>query len=269
MKRAFCLIVLLLAALAFLLMPFISYGQHDLRGLGIANLNAQQAASPVVKITNGIVYYLNFDEASSPWRSVVNNYAFNHGGSGIVSVAGKITNGVFGAASGDWLACNTNKFSTTNLTWSSWIFVTNAASTGRAWSLYDGTEANTVIAVDLTSGGVLRFRLLDVSGSMVVGASVTRGDKFTNAWHFVTVVYDSATLTAYLYTNGVLANSSVLSIAKTNIATAESVYLSNLGASVFQGKMDGSGYWATNLTATQILNMYNSGNGIDWTFNNQ
>lgn len=123
--------------------------------------------------------------------------------------------------------------------------------------------ANSGFALDITPTGNIRAFQHSGALDITTGATVLS----TGVWHYVSAVYNGATLKVYL--NGVEDGSSLCTGNITNSpANLEVGGLNFEGSPLyhFNGVIDELGIWTRNLSVSELLQLYNSGNGLAYPF---
>lgn len=225
-------------------------------------------------LTDNIVSYWKCDESVGDTTlvdaiSATNNLAKS--GSAALTTSGKINNGTILASSTSdcWIGNATNYLSSA-LSISFWAkmtahgsgvvypFITKWRNTGdqRSFQCY---EIDSDLKWSVTSDG----------GNTEDDWSVAQAFG-TDVWHHVVITWLGSSKTTIIYFDG----SSILNSAKTGVA---SIYAStakfevsgqDVGTPAFflDGSMDEIGVWSRVLTSTEVITLYNSGNGLQYPF---
>ena len=163
---------------------------------------------------------------------------------------------------------------TGNFSFSLWVYPTaNPSSEKTLISCHDGVKG--WMLQYNASGSLILYT--QNSGGFTLGSSTIT----LNAWTHIAVSIEAG-VTAKIYVNGVLGNS-ISGIANITYDNYNQYYLPILGAqryrspssglaeqrSYFTGKIDGVNIWDKVITADEVVNLYNSGNGAEYPFSTQ
>lgn len=140
-------------------------------------------------------------------------------------------------------------------TFNCWFYTTAV----RSWLPFNGDTVTNKNGITWRNNGVLY-----VIANSAYDTTLNIGNTPINQWVMLTVVYrltGGSSMVIDVYINGAFVRSSV----PTTVYTITANRLGNesvlSAATYFNAKMDEVAYWSTNLTATQISNLYNGGAG--------
>lgn len=125
-----------------------------------------------------------------------------------------------------------------------------------------GNESGCVLRISATS--VFDRVEVDVSDGTTIKSVISANSSITNnAWHFVTIQYDSGAKSLSLSINrGTAATTS--SVESLNVSSGAEIRVggtATTGFSDYQGQMSSFGIWTRVLTGTELDEIYNSGSG--------
>jgi hypothetical protein len=234
--------------------------------LGLNNAQAQG-------LTSGLISVWEFDETSGTIANDAagSNHGTIHGAlinqSGIISTAYQFDN--------DYVSIpNTSgQFATGDeLTISIWINVANSSVSSDAAICLDATSTGSYKYLIYIAGGTtsdyVSLYIRTASGVATANYSVADGTLFNGSWHHLTGVYkrSDSTQRLKLYLDGNLSASS-LGYNEPIQSTTNPLVFGKWGSSTggFYGKIDQTAVWDRALTASEVSELYNSGNGLPYS----
>lgn len=174
---------------------------------------------------------------------------------------GKLGNAINFTGGGDYVNVTTaTGLNLTNFTVAVWVNVTDFGGAGQ-WIV---SKAN-------GDGSIRNFEIYTDSGSTIyVGfdnSSLTQENipstvLVPNKWYFIVEAYDTSTRNLSIYVNGLVNNSKIAAAYPDTTSWYPVTFgkrTDNAGA--FSGLIDEIGIWNRRLTASEILDLYNSGSG--------
>jgi len=117
----------------------------------------------------------------------------------------------------------------------------------------------------LLTGGVITFRLRNDAGgtsSFINSAAIIS----TGNWYFITATFDSATNAQKIYVNAGDVGSGTYTGGSWDLTTVPLLGRDNADGRTLDGYLDEVGFFNVALTAVQITELYNSGNGFAYPF---
>lgn len=216
------------------------------------------------------VSYWKLDESSGNATDIVSGY--NGTNTGVTYGTGKINNGAIFDASSDVLNCGsaTNVRTCTNCTYAAWIN-TSTTVTGDMvhyqggdgktfrFTVYAASTSNIQLQMDYFNGTTDFYSRSNITSIQGTG------------WRHVVGVVDDTNNVVSLYIDG--AEVSAYAVKQTGdfsvvAPTAGTLYIGQTGSNgmPFVGTIDEVGIWSSALTAAQISELYNGGNGLSYPF---
>ena len=243
-------------------------GSETVNGLTTTAPTISNVPLTVKGVTNGIntLAYWKFDEDTGTTLNDATGNGYTGSFSGTTGsqwVIGKINSGLSFNGTNNFVSLG-GSLSVTNVTVAAWIKTT---TNGRL--IFNAQSNNPLIylSVGPTSAGgtnnkvVAYFRTL--SGSVLVASGAT--NVTDGNWHYVAVVRNVSSQQVLIYVDGNL--DSTISYTDTGTITAALNGIGGVGGgSNFSGTIDEVGIWNQALNATQISELYNSGNGLQYPF---
>ena len=182
---------------------------------------------------------------------------------------GKIGDAAIEGVGGDMVDCGNGPTPMTDDLTLAWWMIDNHESYGRIMykAVPNGDLGYSILVRPAGDGGPLRFRIGDEGNYGGWGSECRIPDGAYNdgEWVHITCTYDSATDTATIYVNGVLAPNGDYN-PKTGISSyCDGVNVPDVplyirgGVETFNGVMDEVAIWDNALTAEQVLRVYESG----------
>jgi len=172
-------------------------------------------------------------------------------------LASPVTNNLSAVFDGatDKLDCGTTTslMPTTGLTLSGWIKQTSGSGDN---NLIQRQSVSTNGYSLRLNGGVLYFF---GTGAHTFGSGFTS----TTTWYHLCITHDNSTVKGYV--NGVLQGSSSTTALVTNSVSTKLGWHSNYSPAYLQGKLDECAIFSSALDASNVAQIYNSGNPIDLT----
>lgn len=224
-----------------------------------------QAVSPLL---TDLISYWKFDETSGTRVDSVGGNNLSTNGT-VNSAAGKISNAVSVAGTGNLSVASNSALQTGDIqfTFATWAYSDLfGAERAIAGKYTIGGSQNEWF---LEYGGVGRF-IFTVSSNGTATSSVTAnsfGAPTTGVWYYIVVKHDSVGNTISIQVN----NGTVDSVAySSGVFVGTSSFrvcdISAGGSIPWRGRVDESGFWKRLLTAGEITQLYNSGNGLTYPF---
>lgn len=217
-------------------------------------------------LTDNVVAYWKLDESSgNAADSTGNGYTLTNNNT-VGYVPAKINNGAdFGASNTNKTLSRTDSLGITNgsVSLSMWLWVDTQPASG---------ESQTHAIVSASRYYIIRYRnvagtrslYFAGAGSSESGISIT-GDLALDTWYHAVITYDSGTglITAYL--NGVRVGTA------TNSTTGTFTPRTVIGGAttsveLWKGLVDEVGVWSRALTYTEVSQLWNSGNAVQYNF---
>lgn len=226
-------------------------------------------------LTDNLVSYWKLDESSGNAADSVGSNTLTNNGSTTYST-GKINNGAVLNANTKYLsiadASQSGLDLTTAFTFSFWINVTKPTNgvtisfidkylgTGnqRSYRLYYYNSSGTYTFYSDLSG--------DGSGADEYILNYTLTD---STWYHIVYVWNGSTKKHTLYINGSSQGEQTGSLTSSLFNSTAPFYLGNGQGlnTTLNGTMDEVGVWSRALSSTEISQLYNSGNGLQYPFN--
>jgi hypothetical protein len=206
--------------------------------------------------TSGLISYYSTDESSGV--NMKDNVTSNYNGTllnGATFSNGKLGNGIYFDGINDMGRINNSINMSSASTISFWINVTNVWSNGGVFSHRDGNNWQ----LQTTTGG--SFTIL-YWGLSIVSCTSPSNILTNNTWVYLTVKYNGTDIS--LYRNGVQIKDcpSTGSIEAPYSRTGIGVDGVLGGGNLFKGFIDEIGFWNRSLATSEILELYNDGNGL-------
>lgn len=216
--------------------------------------------SPGPLATKGLIAYYKLDESSGTlYDSSTNHYDGTPVGTIIYGITGIVGKAVQGADVGvnKYATTTYNGSSNANWTISFWVNINGAAIAGydTPLGMSDSTGANGWVIncqANYLGGGL---QLVTTTNSASTSVTFTDSTFFNSTWQHVACVVSNGTM--FAYTNGVLSTTATLTSNVGTSTTATFVLMHDPGHTAYKqygflGYLDEVGYWATNLTQTQV-----------------
>lgn len=204
---------------------------------------------------NGLVMYVPLDENSG-------SYTYDSSASAYVGnlqasptwATGKIGNALTFNGSSQYVSLGDIDVVGSAITVSAWVYPTAASQNGKILGKHSSTT-DVQGTLGITSGNASFEVTTGGSYHSVVAASSLA----VNAWSYVTGVYDGAN--AYVYVNGVLANSAAATgtLANNNLGWAIGRLSASQAANYYTGSVDEVKVLSRALSADEVLAEYNAG----------
>lgn len=207
-------------------------------------------------LTTSMVSYYEFDEASG-------NLIDQHG-----SNDGTVTGPTYGVAGviNDAYSFTTNDFVNTGYTPTA-----NSDVSYACWVKYDGTlSVYAAVMSNHNSGGSFGYHINITAAEkfqwVVTGVTgaVSADDIVDGQWYFVVGTYNATSNDAKLYVDGVLKDTKN---GTANSNTGGTLHFGRAGAfngRYLNGDMDLAGVWSKELTAQEVTDLTNSGDGLPY-----
>ena len=239
-------------------------------GAGTLGSNYTMARNPVTipttptdSLVTDLALYYSFEETSGIRTDSINSYDLAQAGT-VDSSIGKIGNCVeFNNDAADYLYCNTyNLPNNGDFTVTAWVKVNVINDTESKVFVANGINSNTSeLALYMSTSnhfsGLHYTPLKTVSSTDLVSI---------NTWYFVTFIRDATNDFIHIYVNASQHDSTASS---STVAGSNNIAIGsfNGGSSTrpFNGFVDEVGIWERKLTETEIIYLYNSGNGRTYT----
>lgn len=145
---------------------------------------------------------------------------------------------------------------------SMWIMRDTLGSTGFIYAKDDGI-ANDDIQFRVTSHStdVFRFNLGNTINAIFTADTTTALS--SGVWYHVVCTFNGTTMKIYLNGN----EEGTDTFSGTRVAAGSETYLARRGnGDYFDGKIDEVGMWSRELTSSEVTELYNSGNGLAYPF---
>ncbi|MCD6435543.1 MAG: PQQ-binding-like beta-propeller repeat protein, partial [Clostridiales bacterium] len=210
-------------------------------------------------LNTGLVAYYKLDKTSGVVVDALGNYDGTNNGA-TRGVTGKINKSFqFVNADNDYVDTN-HIFDMENaLTWSVWF------NTGTTYNYilsqsYGGADTGGYSLKDDGSG---YFGFIKGSGSGSSTILSTTKNLKDNSWHYVAVTYDGIS-TWKFYIDGVLEDTATHTGSNTHNREMWFGRRPDGSTTSFEGKIDEIGIWNRTLNSTEIVDLYNNGDGITY-----
>ncbi|HRY74156.1 MAG TPA: FN3 associated domain-containing protein [Candidatus Dojkabacteria bacterium] len=217
-------------------------------------------------LNTDLVAYWNFNENAGVTAndSTANNLDWTLSNSGSWSATGKISasllfNNNYYASQIDDSDFNWNN---QEYSFGFWIKTTDNTKSQLLWKRYSVSGSNFFGQyISITTEGKISFwTAKNTAGVLLTGNTVLNN----NTWYYINCIQKSDGM--FIYINGVLDNSNVTTYGdQSNNSTA---YIGNDGEGFYKiyGQIDEYGIWNKALSESEILQLYNSGNGSTYPF---
>jgi len=218
----------------------------------------------VVPLSNGIVGYWSFDNASSTtvYDSTPNAKNGTLAGNAYINANGKLGSASTYDGSGDRMSITNNAiFKVQNFSFSAWI-KKSGSRYNEAVYLHQGNGWNQGWRI-FVSGSNLWYSW--GNGTSYIGDVFSSGNIDTRQWFHLAVVRDESGY-VNIYINGVLnKRQAAPNLGYSASSLSYTAYGDSAGASGFTGSIDELGFWNRTLTAYDVEQLYNSGNGLGYS----
>jgi len=237
----------------------VKIGEHIEWIPTIANVKVNEWAEWTADLNVGLVAYYKFDEQdTSGTGKIVDSLGINNG----TNAGGDNSSGKLGTAydyngASDYIDLNTKTLlgGVSAFTISTWVWHDATGSTDFIFGSWATANFVMMIRIDDTALGFY------TRTSGVIGGT-TQTLSTTGAWIHIVAIYNGTTMMTYV--NGV---ESATRYTQTGTITATGTVNYTLGAGAsgyWDGKIDEVGIWNRSLTDAEIVQLYNSGNGITY-----
>lgn len=196
--------------------------------------------------------YWRFDEASGNAIDLVNSVPLVNTNVTYSSSNAKLNNGaVFNGSSSKLIAASNTSLDISTISWSCWVYRANTTSYFPIWNK--------------TSGNGITFRINQTTNTLVIekqGISTiatSSGTVGATTLTHVAATFDNTTGAYAFYINGVLSGSGTASTQSFSWGGDRSI--GNDGSLWANGTLDELAVWSRVLTAAEVTELYNSGNG--------
>lgn len=219
----------------------------------------------IMPLSTGLVGYWSFDNnlGSTVYDGTINGNNGTLAGNSYVNTNGKLGSATTYDGSGDRMSIpNRALFKIQNFTFSAWV-----KKSSTRWNevvyLHQGNGWNVGWRIFVrSSSGPVTYSW--GNGSIFKGEVTTSSGVFsTNQWFHLAVVVDEG-MYVNIYINGVLKKRQLTNAIGYSATTASyTAYGDSAGADGFTGSIDEIGFWNRTLSAYDVNQLYNSGNGLD------
>jgi hypothetical protein len=225
-------------------------------------------------LTTSLVGYWKMDEASGNATDSSGNSMTLTDNGGCGTAAGKLTNARV-------LNTSTPKFFSraseanlqvggTDFTFGVWVYPTTlGAGTNPCIMAKEDSTSKAEFRLDCTVGSYFRWIAWDTTGVSLTGLTICNATTFglpsINTWYYV--VFGVSGTTMFISVNGGAQDTA--SLAAFPIQNTAATFCVGKQASspyYFDGRVDGVGIWKRALSTSEITQLYNSGNGLDYPF---
>ena len=227
--------------------------------------------SSIVPFPSGAIAYYRMDESSGAVIDAVNGYnGVNNGAT--PNVTGKINTAYDFDGLVDYInldALVTPLATTTQGTWSMWVKPVNALpSTAQVFLSFSDTDVHSFITIAYLSNGSFSIQaILSLLGKWII--STTANDVTAGSWYHLALVQDGVSPVFYVngIPSGTLTNTNNITSWFNDIAGIDNGrigdinFTNNTEKLFFDGTIDEVGIWTRALSATEVSNLYNGGNG--------
>lgn len=218
-------------------------------------------------LTDDLVSFWHLDEASGTREDAHgSNHLAQSGGVGVA--AGRLGSAADFDGSDDYLEINDNASLSAgdiDLTLACWVYfdsVSGVRDIAGKWSSGGFGE----YWLDLDSSGRLRWRGGDTGGSHWSVSATTFGAVTTGTWYFVVGWHDAAANEVGISVNGTTSDTASWSAGAGDNERPFRVGAQHGAANPLDGRVDAVAFWKRKLSASEITQLYNSGNGLDYPF---
>lgn len=208
--------------------------------------------------------YWKLDESSGTAVDIVGG--FNGTNTSVTYSAGKINNGANFNGTTSKLDLSTTAFApTTAVSFSCWINCSSYATRQAIFAKTDGI-ANLTTAFIFEVGNTSGKLTMTLSQGATTMTTTSASSLTSSAWSFVTFTYDGANMKIYI--NGTLDVTTAGTGSINNITQATALgYFGSYSLLTLNGALDECGFWNNYaLTASEITQLYNGGNGLQYPF---
>ncbi|HNV61388.1 MAG TPA: LamG domain-containing protein [Candidatus Cloacimonas acidaminovorans] len=217
-------------------------------------------------LVDNIVAYYKLDESSGNASDSVGSVTLTNNNTTTYST-GKINNGAVFNGSDQSLSA-TASLVADSWTISFWVKPDDSDISNQTMFAYRPSSGTAnIIGIEGFSSMTVRCILFD-SSSFAYKDYRTSLTLTQNAWNHFAITWNDSSIS--LYVNGSLDNSVTKakdgSIAQTNTSRILRLGAETASSNFYDGSMDEVGIWSRALTSTEITELYNSGNGLQYPF---
>ena len=226
-----------------------------INGQGRVGIRSGAAPPTSNPLWNNLVAYYTGDNTSNDTKGTANGTLVN----GATYATGKINNGFSFDGVNDYVNFPNDFFKpVSNFSANFWINTNNATT---EQTIFTSVASNGYLGWRLfISGGIVTFRTFPINTTLN-GLSTSASKYTASNWYMITVINDISN-GMNIYVNGTLAASNTIKQA----ISWGSTTINRLGqnwdnGTVFNGKIDEVALFNSALSATQLTELYNAGNG--------
>lgn len=142
------------------------------------------------------------------------------------------------------------------------------------WAIADDTTHQKIMSKDLASGSNREFQMNFDSNSFQFIMWVETGTAYSydylmthSTFQMISIVVNDSANNFKMYVNGALVHTEPISTTSSpRFNTAAPLYIGNAVSTYFDGKIDEPSIWGRALSDSEILELYNSGNGSQYPY---
>jgi hypothetical protein len=182
------------------------------------------------------------------------------------TASGKINNARDFDGSSDYLLLEDFQIASDTVSFQTWFYVDSVSPDERIIDLFDSTSDSFAIAFKSSTELYIKLRTGGVNRMHNTATPVTIS---TGSWYHLVVTTDATNF--YVYLNGVLADTIAHSgYTFADLPSTSDLYVGqyppSIGTYGFDGKLDEMSFWSRTLTSTEVTELYNSRNGLQYPF---
>ena len=148
-----------------------------------------------------------------------------------------------------------------SFTMSFWVNFSSLSGTQRLFNKNNTNDAGITIHYGDVLGNKTR---VNVGGNSTVRAIESTHGMTKNKWYHIVVTFDTDTDTVGFYINGTLQTTSVADNTLESSGTPKFGRATGAAEKWFQGKIDEIGFWSRTLSASEVSDLYNGGEGLTY-----
>jgi phosphodiesterase/alkaline phosphatase D-like protein len=245
---------------------------HDAAGNYATSSINITVGNTAASITNNLQSYWKLDEASGTrFDSIGSNNLSEFGTGGVGQAVGKLGNAaLFVSANSQYLSIGDNASlrsgSNVSFTISAWVYLTSKSA---AVDMIMAKEDSTGVGEYglYYSSGSDRFKFAVYSSGNPTVLANSLGSVSLNTWYFIVATHDGSAHTNTIRINDAYQDSIAAADAASDTAATFNIGYFPKFNYYSDSRIDSVGFWKRVLTPTEITELYNSGNGLEYPFN--